>query len=66
MVEDSTSLKVAFIDNEVVDATIKGTDAETDLAVISVPLEQIKTDTRSKISIAKLGNSDDLKVGQGS
>ncbi|MEQ2427362.1 S1C family serine protease [Enterocloster hominis (ex Hitch et al. 2024)] len=65
VVEDSTSLKVAFIDNEVVDATIKGTDAETDLAVISVPLGQIKTDTRSKISIAKLGNSDDLKVGQG-
>lgn len=65
VVEDSSSLKVSFIDNEVVDAAIKGTDAETDLAVISVPLEQIKADTRSKISIAKLGNSDELKVGQG-
>ena len=65
VVEDSTSLKVAFIDSEVVDAAIKGTDAETDLAVIAVPLEQIKDDTRSKISVAKLGNSDDLKVGQG-
>lgn len=65
VVEDSSSLKVAFIDNEVVDAVIKGTDSETDLAVISVPLEQIKGDTRSKISIAKLGDSDELKVGQG-
>lgn len=65
VVEESTSLKVSFIDNEVVDAAIKGTDAETDLAVISVPLEQIKADTKSKISIAKLGNSDELKVGQG-
>ena len=65
MVEDSTSLKVAFIDSEVVDAAIKGTDAETDLAVIAVPLEQIKDDTKSKIKVARLGNSDELKVGQG-
>lgn len=65
VVEDSTSLKVAFIDNEVVDAAIKGTDADIDLAVIAVPLDQIKDDTRSKIAMAKLGNSDDLKVGQG-
>ena len=65
VVEDSTSLKVAFIDSEVVDAAIKGTDAETDLAVIAVPLEQIKDDTKSKIKVARLGNSDDLKVGQG-
>ena len=65
VVEDSTSLKVAFIDSEVVDAAIKGTDAETDLAVIAVPLEQIKDDTKSKIKVARLGNSDELKVGQG-
>ena len=65
VVEDSTSLKVAFIDSEVVDAAIKGTDAETDLAVIAVPLEQIKDDTKSKIKVARLGNSDELKAGQG-
>lgn len=65
VVEDSTSLKVAFIDSEVVDAAIKGTDAETDLAVIAVPLEQLKDDTKSKIKVARLGNSDELKVGQG-
>ena len=63
VVEDSTSLKVAFIDSEVVDAAIKGTDAETDLAVIAVPLEQIKDDTKSKIKVARLGNSDELTVG---
>ena len=65
VVEDSTSLKVAFIDSEVVDAAIKGTDAETDLAVIAVPLEQIKDDTKSKIKVARLGPSDELQVGQG-
>lgn len=65
VVESSTSLKVAFIDNEVVDASIKGTDEETDLAVIAVPLSQIKDETKGKIATARLGNSDVLKVGQG-
>lgn len=65
VVESSTSLKVAFIDNEVVDASIKGTDQETDLAVIAVPLSQIKDETKGKIATARLGSSDVLKVGQG-
>ena len=65
VVESYTSLKVAFIDDEVVDADIKGTDTDTDLAIIAVPLEKIPADTKSKISSATLGNSDELKVGQG-
>lgn len=65
VVEDSSSLKVAFIDDTAVDAAIKGTDYESDLAVIAVPLENIPDDTRSKISIAKMGDSNELKVGQG-
>lgn len=65
VVENTSALKVAFIDNEAVDAAVKGTDPDTDLAVIAVPLDQIKAETRSKISVAKLGSSDDLKVGQG-
>lgn len=65
LVEGVSSMKVSFIDDEVVDAVVKGTDPETDLAVISIPLDQIKADTMSKIAIARLGSSDDLKVGQG-
>ncbi len=65
VVADSSSLKVAFIDDQVVDATIKGTDADSDLAVIAIPLENISADTKSRIKVAKLGSSDELKVGQG-
>lgn len=65
VVEGASSLKVAFVDNEAVDAAIKGTDPDTDLAVIAVPLDQIKPETKGKIQTAKLGSSDDLKVGQG-
>lgn len=65
VVEDATSLKVTFIDQETVDAVIKGTDPETDLAVIAISLDQIKDGTKSQIRTATLGNSDDLKPGQG-
>ena len=65
VVEATTSLKVSFIDDEVVDASVKGTDADTDLAVISIPLDTIPDATRDKIKIATLGDSDKLKVGQG-
>lgn len=65
VVEGVSSMKVTFIDDEAVDASVKGTDPDTDLAVISIPLDQIKADTMSKLAIAKIGSSDELKVGQG-
>lgn len=65
VVEDSNALSVTFIDDEAVSAAIKGTDSESDLAVIAVPLSEVSESTLSQISIAKLGDSDELKVGQG-
>ena len=65
MVENSEDLQVVFIDNQAVEAKIKGTDVENDLAVVAVPLENIPADTMSQISIATMGDSDSLKVGQG-
>lgn len=65
VVEDSEDLSVVFIDSTSVSAAIKGTDSEADLAVIAVSLKDIPEDTLSQISIAKLGDSDALKVGQG-
>ena len=65
VVEGAEALKVTFIDQKAVDAAIKGTDADSDLAVIAVPLKDISADTLSKIAVASLGNSDQLKVGQG-
>lgn len=65
VIEDSTSISVTFIDESTVDAAIKGTDAESDLAVIAVPLDQISADTKSQIKAATMGDSDSLKMGQG-
>lgn len=65
VVQDTVSLKITFVDDTAVDAVIKGTDTDTDLAVISVPLDQIPQETKEKIAVARLGDSDGLKVGQG-
>lgn len=65
VVQDTVSLKITFVDDTAVDAVIKGTDPDTDLAVISVPLDQIPQETKEKIAVARLGDSDGLKVGQG-
>ena len=47
-----------------VSAKIKGTDEDTDLAVIAVEKSDIPEDTMNQIKIAQLGNSDDLAVGE--
>lgn len=64
VVADATTLTVTFQDNESVTAEIKGTDPNTDLAVISVPISSIPGDTLNKIKVATLGNSEDLQVGE--
>lgn len=65
VVEDSRELTVTFIDNEPVTAAIKGTDSDSDLAVIAVKLSDIPAETMSRIKVAVMGDSDALKVGQG-
>ena len=64
VISDSTELKIQFIDGSIADAKVKGTDANMDLAVIAVPLEALDSTTISNISIAVLGDSESLKVGE--
>ena len=64
VVEGSNTLTVSFIDEESVEANVKGTDAAKDLAVIAVPLDSIKSSTMDAIAVATLGDSTKLKVGE--
>ena len=64
VVEGADTLSVAFVDGNAVEATVKGFDEEKDLAVVSVVLDDIDDDTMDAISVAKVGSSDDLKVGE--
>ncbi len=64
VVEDTNGLTVQFIDGSTAEARVKGTDSSIDLAVILVDLGDLDSSTREQISVAKLGNSDSIKVGQ--
>ena len=64
VVEGADTLSVAFTDGNAVEASVKGFDEERDLAVVSESLDDVKDDTMDAISIAKIGSSDDLKVGE--
>ena len=64
VVEGSDTLTVTFDDQSSVEANIKGTDAAYDVAVIAVAMDQISDDTMDAISVATLGDSTKLKIGE--
>ncbi|WP_455715064.1 S1C family serine protease [Anaerosporobacter sp.] len=64
VIDGAKAIAVQFIDEQIYQAEIKGTDSSSDLAVIAVKLSDISGDTMGKIKVATLGNSDDIKVGQ--
>ena len=64
VVAGSDTLTVTFADGNSVEANIKGTDSEYDVAVVAVPLDSISEDTKKAISVATLCDSTELKVGE--
>ena len=65
VIEGAEALTVQFVNGKNVDATVKGTSDRRDVAVISVRLSDLDSETAEAIRIATMGNSSDLKVGNG-
>ncbi|MDO4187448.1 MAG: trypsin-like peptidase domain-containing protein [Lachnospiraceae bacterium] len=64
VVKNANTLTVCFIDGEAYEANLKGSDEENDLAVITVSLDDVSGSTLKEIKVAKIGNSDDLQIGE--
>ncbi len=64
VIEGATTLTCTLADNTNVEATIKGVDADRDLAVISIKTSDLSEDTLKQIAIATIGDSDKLQVGE--
>lgn len=64
VVDSTEQLYVQFINGETVEAQVKGTDASADLAVVAVKLDTIANSTKQEICIARMGDSDSLKIGE--
>ena len=64
VIDSATKIEITFIDDTVLEATIKGTDSIADLAILAVPLDTISTETLSKIRVATLGDSEAVRLGE--
>lgn len=64
VVQDAQTLSVCFVDGEAYEGTLRGFDEGRDLAVVSVPLDDISDETMDQIAVATIGSSDDLAVGE--
>lgn len=64
VIADSDEISVQFIDDTSIDALVKGTDSDMDLAVLAIKLADIPQETLEQISIATLGDSESLQVGE--
>ena len=64
VVEGNEKLTVSFVDNESVEANVKGTDSTKDLAVVAVKISDVKDSTMGEIAVATMGDSSKLEVGE--
>lgn len=64
VVEGNDTLTVTFIDEESVEANVKGTNSSKDLAVVAVNLNDIKDSTKEEIAVATMGDSNEIQVGE--
>ena len=64
VVKGATQVSIAFIDDQVYQADVKGTASENDLAIVTVPLSSLSDSTKSQIKVISLGSSDNARVGE--
>lgn len=64
VIADSKTLTVMFADSTTAEAYVKGYDESLDIAVIAVQKSTLEEGTDLAIKVAKLGNSDLLKIGE--
>lgn len=64
VIEGAETVEIVFSDETTADATVKGADANADLAVVSVSMNDISDETAAAIKVATLGNSNEVKPGE--
>lgn len=64
VVDEASSITITFNDDTKAEAAIKGSDSLADLAVVAVDISKLDQSQLDNIVVAKLGSSDDVRVGQ--
>ena len=64
VIQGANAISVGFCDGEMAEAKVTGYDEDADIAVVEMDLSTLKDSTRDAITVAKVGNSDEIKVGE--
>lgn len=64
VIENAVKVEIVFCDGTAVQAAVKGTESENDLAVVAVNLGDLPGTVMNAIRIATLGNSDSARMGE--
>ncbi len=64
VIEGATEIEIVFSDEEKASAVVKGAEANADLAVLSVNLDELSKETAAAIKVATLGDSNEVKAGE--
>ena len=65
VIDDATEITVTLADDSTVEAYVKGTSSENDIAVLGILLENLSDETKQTIRTAAIGSSDSLRLGEG-
>lgn len=63
VISGARKISVVLDDESEHEAELKGSDVNSDLAVLSIRMSELSTETKQHIRIATLGNSDNLQTG---
>ena len=63
VIEGASRLEVIFYDGSVIEAQSLGYNSRMDIAVLSVPLDQVQANL-DEVVVATFGDSDDVQVGE--
>ncbi len=64
VISGASDVQIVFADDSTATGTIKGADANSDLAVVTVDMNSLSKDTAEAIKMATLGDSEDVKAGE--
>lgn len=64
VVSGAQQISVGFIDETAAEGTILGEDDDNDIAVVKVSKSDLSEDTISQVTVATIGDSDELALGE--
>ena len=64
VIQDTKDLVITFSNDTTAPAVVKGRDADKDVAVIAVKKSDLEDGTYDYIQVAKVGDSDNLEIGE--